>query len=223
MLTTSLPSASPTRRRLSGVLPTTRLWVAALALLTLAGCASQAPVDESGRQAGQWERQQAQVEDFDSWTLVGKAGLRTPQENTSANLDWNQTPFYFRMLISGPFGGGRSVLEGREGRFSLSTSDGRFEAETPEALMEEQLGWSLPVRAMPDWVRGLPGDHASYQLETDELGFPRFLQQDGWEIDYRDWERVEEMWLPRRLVMNYGDVRITLVVNQWQASSRSGE
>ncbi|XQU09621.1 lipoprotein insertase outer membrane protein LolB [Halomonas sp. LY9] len=195
-----------------------RLWVAALALLTLAGCATQAPVDEGGRQAGQWERQQAEVEAFESWTLVGKAGLRTPQENTSANLDWNQTPHYFRMLISGPFGGGRSVLEGREGRFSLSTSDGRFEAETPEALMEEQLGWSLPVRAMPDWVRGLPGDHASYQLETDELGFPNFLQQDGWEIDYRDWEQVEGMWLPRRLVMNYGDVRITLVVNQWQAS-----
>lgn len=223
MLTTPFPFARSASLRLSGRLPTARLWVAALALLTLAGCASQAPVDESGRQAGQWERQQAQVEDFDSWTLVGKAGLRTPQENISANLDWNQTPFYFRMLISGPFGGGRSVLEGREGRFSLSTSDGRFEAETPEALMEEQLGWSLPVRAMPDWVRGLPGDHASYQLETDELGFPRFLQQDGWEIDYRDWERVEEMWLPRRLVMNYGEVRITLVVNQWQAASRTAE
>lgn len=223
MLTTSFPFARSASPRLSGRLPTARLWVAALALLTLAGCASQAPVDESGRQAGQWERQQAQVEDFDSWTLVGKAGLRTPQENISANLDWNQTPFYFRMLISGPFGAGRSVLEGREGRFSLSTSDGRFEAETPEALMEEQLGWSLPVRAMPDWVRGLPGDHASYQLETDELGFPRFLQQDGWEIDYRDWERVEEMWLPRRLVMNYGEVRITLVVNQWQAASRTAE
>ncbi len=189
-----------------------------MAIATLAGCASQSPVDESGRQAGQWERQQAEVEAFDTWTLVGKAGLRTPQENTSANLDWNQTPYYFRMLISGPFGGGRSVLEGREGRFSLTTSEGRFEAETPEALMEEQLGWSLPVRAMPDWVRGLPGDHASYQLETDELGFPSFLQQDGWEIDYRDWEQAEGMWLPRRLVMNYGDVRITLVVNQWQAS-----
>jgi len=187
-------------------------------MAALAGCASQAPVDESGRQAGQWERQQAEVEAFDSWTLVGKAGLRTPQENTSANLDWNQTPYYFRMLISGPFGGGRSVLEGREGRFSLTTSEGRFEAETPEALMEEQLGWSLPVRAMPDWARGLPGDHASYQLETDELGFPSFLQQDGWDIDYRDWEQAEGMWLPRRLVMNYGDVRITLVVNQWQAT-----
>ncbi|AVI62845.1 lipoprotein insertase outer membrane protein LolB [Halomonas sp. GFAJ-1] len=196
-----------------------RLWVTSIALLALAGCASQAPVDESGRQAGQWERQQADVEAFDTWTMAGKAGLRTPDESTSANLDWNQHPHYFRMLISGPFGGGRSVLEGREGRFSLTTSDGRFEAETPEALMEEQLGWSLPVSAMPDWVRGLPGDHASYQMETDELGYPNFLQQDGWEIDYRDWEQVEGMWLPRRLVMNYGDVRITLVVNQWRPTN----
>ena len=114
----------------------------------VSGCASQAPMDEGGRQAGQWERQQADVEAFESWTLVGKAGLRTPEENTSANLDWNQTPYYFRMLISGPFGGGRSVLEGREGRFSLTTSEGRFEAEPSEALMEDQLGWSLPVRAM---------------------------------------------------------------------------
>ncbi|MGA4495485.1 lipoprotein insertase outer membrane protein LolB [Vreelandella venusta] len=214
MLTYSLPAS-----RLSRCSRSTRLLLAGIALLTLAGCATQTPVDDGGRQAGQWERQQADVEAFDTWTLVGKAGLRTPQENTSANLDWNQHPHYFRMLISGPFGGGRSVLEGREGRFSLTTSDGRFEAETPEALMEEQLGWSLPVRAMPDWVRGLPGEHASYQLETDELGFPNHLQQDGWEIDYRDWEQVEGMWLPRRLVMNYGDLRITLVVNQWQSTN----
>ncbi|MCD6006501.1 lipoprotein insertase outer membrane protein LolB [Vreelandella alkaliphila] len=214
MLTNSLPAS-----RLSICRRSIRLLLAGIALLTLAGCATQAPVDDGGRQAGQWERQQADVEAFDTWTLVGKAGLRTPQENTSANLDWNQHPHYFRMLISGPFGGGRSVLEGREGRFSLTTSDGRFEAETPEALMEEQLGWSLPVRAMPNWVRGLPGEHASYQLESDELGFPNHLQQDGWEIDYRDWEQVEGMWLPRRLVMNYGDLRITLVVNQWQSTN----
>ncbi|MBR9905823.1 MAG: outer membrane lipoprotein LolB [Gammaproteobacteria bacterium] len=218
MLTLTSPS-----RRWPLTRHSSRLWLASFALLLLAGCASQGPMDESGRQAGQWERQQADVEAFDTWTLVGKAGLRTSQENISANLDWNQTPYYFRMLISGPFGGGRNVLEGREGRFSLSNSDGRFEAETPEALMEEQLGWALPVSAMPDWVRGLPGEPdndntSSYQLETDELGFPSHLKQDGWEIDYRDWEKVDDLWLPRRMVMNYDDVRITLVVNQWQAS-----
>ncbi|MGP8290034.1 lipoprotein insertase outer membrane protein LolB [Halomonas sp.] len=207
----------PTLKRLTTAAHVSRLWIASLALLLLAGCAAQAPMEEGGRQAGQWERQQADVEAFDTWTLIGKAGLRTPQESQSANLDWSQHPHYFRMLISGPFGGGRSVLEGREGRFSLTTGEGRFEAETPEALMEEQLGWSLPVSAMPDWVRGLPGDHASFQLETDELGFPLHIEQDGWEIDYRDWNEIEGMWLPRRLVMNYDDVRITLVVNEWRS------
>ena len=133
MLTSFLNSA-PVSTPSASLYRSSRLWVAALAVAALTGCASQAPTDEGGRQAGQWERQQADVEAFESWTLVGKAGLRTPEENTSANLDWNQTPYYFRMLISGPFGGGRSVLEGREGRFSLTTSEGRFEAETPEAL-----------------------------------------------------------------------------------------
>ncbi|MDR5875640.1 lipoprotein insertase outer membrane protein LolB [Halomonas sp. CUBES01] len=212
MPTSSAATAAPTRslRRISRL-------AACAAVVFLAGCASQAPQDDGGRQSGDWDDQKAEVETFETWTLVGKAGLRTPEENTSANLDWNQHPYYFRMLISGPFGGGRTVLEGREGRFSLSNSDGRFEAESPEALMEEQLGWALPVSAMPDWVRGLPGDHDSYQLETDELGFPSHLKQDGWDIDYRDWERFEGMWLPRRLVMNYNDIRITLVVNEWRA------
>ncbi|WP_441316778.1 lipoprotein insertase outer membrane protein LolB [Halomonas sp. hl-4] len=189
----------------------------------LAGCATQAPQDESGRQAGDWEAQEAEVEALDTWTLVGKAGLRTPDENTSANLDWNQHPHYFRMLISGPFGGGRTVLEGSEGRFSLSNGDGQFEAETPEALMEEQLGWSLPVRAMPDWTRGLPGDDDNYQLETDEFGFPSHLEQDGWEIDYREWEQYNGLWLPRRLVMNYDDIRITLIVNEWRPTDDEDE
>ncbi|MGY4878282.1 lipoprotein insertase outer membrane protein LolB [Vreelandella aquamarina] len=191
----------------------------ALTLALLSGCATSTPVDDTSRQLGQWEAQQSQLEAMQTWTLAGKAGLRSPEENTSANLDWNQYPHYFRLLVSGPFGGGRTVLEGREGRFSLTNSEGRFEAESPEALMEEQLGWSLPVSALPFWVRGLPDDSRSYQMETDELGFPNYLMQDGWNIDYRDWERVESLWLPRRLVMQYDEVRITLVVNRWQPDS----
>lgn len=191
-----------------------------LSFALLTGCATSTPVDDGSRQSGQWESQQASLEALETWKLAGKAGLRSPEENTSANLDWNQYPHYFRLLVSGPFGGGRTVLEGREGRFSLTNSEGRFEAESPEALMEEQLGWSLPVSAMPFWVRGLPDEERSYQLETDELGFPSHLTQDGWTIDYRDWERVDDLWLPRRLVMEYDEVRITLVINQWQPDSQ---
>lgn len=198
--------------------------LASLALL--AGCASQTPMDSDGRQRGDWDDQQTTLEDLQRWSLVGKASLRTSDERHSANLDWNQFPHYFRMLVSGPFGSGRTVLKGREGRFSLTNGDGRFEAETPEALMNDQLGWSLPVRDLPSWVRGLPGEDDSYRLETDAFGFPAHLAQNGWTIDYRDWVNVsrkakagreeDTLWLPRKLTLTYDDMRVILVVNRWQ-------
>ncbi|MDW7747073.1 lipoprotein insertase outer membrane protein LolB [Halomonas sp.] len=193
-----------------------RLLIPLLALAMLAGCAGRAPAPEGERAAGQWQAQAERLAELDTWVLVGKAGLRTPEESTSTNLDWSQHPHYYRLLISGPFGSGRSTLEGRKGRFSLTTAEGRFEAETPEALMEEQLGWSLPVSALSDWIRGLPADDTPHRLEEDELGFPQRLEQDGWEIAYRDWTRVAELWLPRRLVMTYDDLRVTLVVTDWR-------
>ncbi|MDR5859668.1 lipoprotein localization protein LolB [Halomonas eurihalina] len=188
----------------------------AMALILLAGCASRAPTPDTQRTTGQWDAQQEHLAELQDWKLQGKAGLRTPQDSTSANLDWLQTPYYFRILLSGPFGSGRSVLEGREGRVSLTTGEGRAEAESPQALMQQELGWSLPVSALTDWIRGLPANDRPHQLEKDELGFPAHLEQDGWEIDYRDWSRVGELWLPRRMKLTYDDLVVTLVVTRWQ-------
>ncbi len=193
-----------------------RLLLPLLTLALLAGCAGRTPAPEGERAAGQWQSQAERLAELDTWVLIGKAGLRTPDDSTSANLDWSQHPHYYRLLISGPFGSGRSTLEGREGRFSLTTAEGRFEAETPEALMEQQLGWSLPVSALSDWIRGIPAEDSAHRLEEDALGFPQRIEQDGWEIIYRDWTRTAELWLPRRLVMTYDDLRVTLVVTDWR-------
>ncbi|MEQ6918406.1 lipoprotein insertase outer membrane protein LolB [Halomonas aquatica] len=193
-----------------------RLLMSLLVLSLLAGCAGRAPLPEGERAAGQWQGQSQRLAELDTWVLAGKVGLRTPEDSTSANLDWSQHPYYYRLLISGPFGSGRSTLEGREGRFSLTTAEGRFEAETPEALMEQQLGWSLPVSALSEWIRGLPAEGSTHRLEPDDLGFPRLIEQDGWAIEYRDWSRVEGLWLPRRMVMTYDTLRATLVVTEWR-------
>ncbi|WP_104201728.1 lipoprotein insertase outer membrane protein LolB [Billgrantia saliphila] len=194
----------------------TRWLAVSLTLALLAGCATPRTTPDDSPDTDRWEAQRERVEALDTWVLTGKAGLRTPQETTSANLDWSQHSHYYRMLISGPFGSGRNLLEGREGRFTLTNAEGRFEAETPESLMQQQLGWSLPVSSLADWIRGLPADHSRHRLERDDAGFPQRLEQDGWRIEYRDWTEVESLTLPRRLVMEYEDLRVTLVVTEWR-------
>lgn len=203
---------------------TLKAFAVAAALGLLAGCATtQPPASERERSADQWQAQKASVEQLQTWELNGKVGLRTPQESTSANIDWRQTPYYFRILLSGPAGTGRSVLEGRDGRVSMTTSEGRFEAESPEELMQEQMGWSLPVSDLSDWVRGLPVNDRPHRMTHDKLGFPATLEQDGWSIDYRRWTHFNDLWLPSRLVMNYGDLRVTLVVTRWQPENSQSE
>ncbi|WP_043526917.1 lipoprotein insertase outer membrane protein LolB [Litchfieldella xinjiangensis] len=194
-----------------------RLIPALLVTLLMTGCATRSLDATIPGERPTWKSQVKDIEALQRWTLAGKVGLRTPEESTSANLDWAQYPRYYRLLISGPFGSGRNLMEGRPGRVSLTTSEGRFEAETPEALMEQQLGWSLPISALDHWVRGLPAPGSEYTRNTDESGYPLYLEQAGWEIDYRDWVETQKgLWLPRRLVMTYGDLRATLVVNQWR-------
>lgn len=192
---------------------------ALLLLVWLAGCAGQAPAPDVPRQPDDWQRQQQDLAALDTWKVAGKVGLRTAEESRSANLDWSQAPDHYRMLISGPFGAGRSVLEGRQGAVTLTTGDGRFEASSPEALMQQQLGWSLPISALDYWVRGLPAPGRAHRQSDDELGFPETLSQDGWTIRYRDWTYADSLWLPSRLIMTYDDIRATLVVNQWQPGS----
>ncbi|MHB0777015.1 lipoprotein insertase outer membrane protein LolB [Halomonas sp. WWR20] len=193
-----------------------RLIIGVFTLLLLAGCAGQPPSPDVPRQSGDWQRQQTRIESLNAWTLAGKVGLRTPEDLTSANLDWTQQPNHYRMLLSGPFGTGRSVLEGRPGHVSLTTGEGRFEADSPEALLHEQLGWSLPVSSLDYWIRGLPAPGMPHTMNSDALGFPDRLHQAGWDIDYHTWTQADGLWLPQRLVMTYDDLRVTLMVNDWQ-------
>lgn len=190
-----------------------------LALTLLAGCATRAPDSGAMTERGPWADQLAALEAMERWRLAGRVGLRTPDDSTTANLDWLQRPYYYRLLLSGPFGAGTSILEGRDGQVSLTTQQGRFEAGSPEELMQAQLGWALPVSALDHWVRGLPDPASDHDLESDAEGFPDTLRQDGWEIDYRDWIQVDALWLPRRLIMTYDEIRVTMVINDWRLES----
>lgn len=198
----------------------TRRFVLLIALALLAGCAARAPAPTVSAERGPWQDQLSRVEALTSWTLAGKVGLRTPRESTSANLDWRQTPNYYRLLISGPFGAGRSTLEGTAQEVALTTGEGRTSAGSAEALLEQELGWSLPVSSLDHWVRGLPAPGSDFDRKADALGYPTRLTQDGWIIDYGGWMPAGAVWLPRRLDMQRPGIEATLLINAWQPEAQ---
>lgn len=190
-----------------------------LASLLLGGCAGLAPresLEGSGDPAA-WRAHRATVERLDGWQISGKLGIQAPRDSGAGTLFWLQRQDYFDIRLSGPLGRGASRLTGRPDGVTLEVAgQGRFEAESPEALLEQQLGWRLPVGDLLWWIRGLPAPHDRSRLRLGPDGRLAGLSQQGWEIEYLAYAEHDGYWLPERLRVQGHDLRLTLVIKDWQ-------
>ena len=193
-------------------------------LLLLSGCAGLFPreVLQGQGDPARWQAHKLQLSALDAWQIDGKVGIRAPKaasgsQSGSATLFWLQRQDYYDIRLSGPLGRGAARLTGRPGQAALEVaSQGRFQAESPEALLEQQLGWKLPVSHLLWWVRGLPAPDSKSRLTLDGDSHLARLEQDGWQVEYLRYAELSGYWLPERLKLRGHDLEITLVIKDWQ-------
>ncbi|WP_299771254.1 lipoprotein insertase outer membrane protein LolB [uncultured Pseudoteredinibacter sp.] len=170
---------------------------------------SQSPnfTDNSAEQ----EARLALLNPLSKWRMRGKIGLRSPQQNGSGFIDWQQDGEQFRLQVSGPLGQGSTVIAGNKHELSIQ---GEEIIDNPQAQAEQALGWPLPQQQMPYWVRGLAAPNTNSQSEWSE-GLLQKLQQGGWDIEYLRYSR-HRIPLPEKIKLKRGDIQLTLVVKRWQ-------
>lgn len=182
-----------------------------LASLLLVACASQPPAP-----APEFDSLQRQLAALKTWQVEGKIGLRQQGKGNSALLNWRQQDDHYSVRLSGPLGIGTVFIEGDAGGVSVRNKHGLFEAETPEQLLLEQTGWYIPVSQLQYWARGLPAEDLPIDTHRVESGRLAELSQGGWQIEYRDYQQVEDLWLPGRLVMTRPETSLTLLLKRWR-------
>lgn len=185
----------------------------------LAGCAGFGSREALQGQGDpqQWRQHKAQLSTLDGWQINGKVGIRAPRDSGSGTLFWLQRQDYYDIRLSGPLGRGAARLTGRPGKVSLEVANqGRYDAATPETLLEEQLGWKLPVSHLSWWVRGLPAPDSKSRLSLDADSRLATLEQDGWQVEYLSYAQQNGYWLPERIKLHGSDLDVTLVIKEWQ-------
>ena len=202
--------------------PLRHLAAAAIAAWALSACVSQptrapAPVDPAEAQRGD-----AQRRSLADWSLSGRVAVSNGRQGGgSGRIDWKQHGGRYEISLAAPItrqswrlaGDARHArLEGIEG--------GPREGEDVEALLRAATGWDIPVRAMVDWVRGIPAPEADFGAAGVALGagsLPASIEQAGWRIDYRDWYAAGagQPALPRRMEAQRGEAKVRLVVDDW--------
>lgn len=151
------------------------------------------------------------------WQVDGKIAIRFGNESQSGYLNWQQHTPDYTIRLSGPLGQGASTLT-RSGDQVTLEADGRtLSAGSAEELMQTSLGWSFPVSEMHWWVRGLASPN--YEVDAQQMntnGQLAELQQQGWTIEYLRYQPLENLSLPYKLVASRDQLRLTLILKNWQ-------
>lgn len=185
-------------------------------LILLAGCQSNSALVGGTGSAKVWQQHASQLKQLESWELQGKLGIRSSAQNASASLFWLQRQDYYDIRVSGPLGQGSARLQGHQGKSLLIAEGQQRQASSPEQLMQQELGWSLPVSNLHWWVRGLPAPNQPYQLELGPDSLPQQLTQSGWTLHYARHQSHAGLQLPGTIRLQGPQLQATLVIKQWQ-------
>jgi outer membrane lipoprotein LolB len=197
----------------------------ALVLVILIGACSQTPelqvTQESERS---WDRRQQQLVNIDEWEIHARIAILLEDKVYPLVINWVRQQERSLMIMEAPFGQGVIRLQSntstnKNEQFKLTLVDGRVHlGPTPEVLLFNLLGWSIPVSGLKSWIKGLPQSNVDSNYEIYGSGRLKSLQQNGWLINYLDYfsEQEQPQQLPKRLYLKHKNMGIKMAIERWE-------
>ncbi|HJW07976.1 MAG TPA: lipoprotein insertase outer membrane protein LolB [Rhodanobacter sp.] len=195
-----------------------RLVAIALPLL-LAACVPPAVrvKGDAGLLGAQLARERALAR-ADHWELQGRLGVSNGKDGGSGSFSWTQNGEQYEFVLRGPAISGMNfrLSGGPDGALLEGVEHGPLRGPDAEALMHKALGWEVPLRDLRAWVLGLRADSGPAELSFGENRLPALLQQDGWTVDYREWDEARQPPLPTKVFAGKPPFKVKLSIESWQ-------
>jgi outer membrane lipoprotein LolB len=122
-----------------------------------------------------------------------------------------------RIDLSAPLGFGAAHIEQTAQTLQLTTSKGlTLDSEAASDELRTTLGFEPPLASLRFWILGASDPATSAQQSLDRQQRLARLEQGGWQVDYGEYAQVQQQWLPRRLTVTRGALRLRVVIDNWQ-------
>ena len=169
------------------------------------------------------------------WQIKGKASIMPQATEKSRRISlsviWQQQTDQFEVTLSGPLGQGKwQVFGGALQPIILTDGVEQLSGADAELFMMRELGWILPFEAMSWWMRGLPAPLTEATTSKDRLqkaalyrlnnrGLIAQLEQQGWLIEYTQYQNSDPMELPRKIRATHPRAQVKVSLNQWSLNT----
>ena len=162
------------------------LGFAAAAVVALAGCASVKPQGPSTSNAA------TSVTAQTSRAYQGRFAIQYndqngQQRNAYGNFSWQETGDTVTLQLRNPLGQTLAIVTSSPASATLELPNRQpLTADNVSTLMQNALGFALPVEGLRYWLQPSPAPTSRAKTEKDPEQPSRLKQitQDGWTIDY---------------------------------------
>jgi outer membrane lipoprotein LolB len=151
-----------------------------------------------------------------AFAFNGRVATNHQDERHSAGLRWTHQAQSDEILLLTPLGQTAARIYRDAKNATLDDSNKHYEADDAESLMQQVLGWHLPMDGLHHWVLGLAAADSPAYIKRDGNGQIIALHQSGWEVRYMRYAGTEPDSLPTRLQLNRGDLQIQLLIDEWE-------
>lgn len=150
------------------------------------------------------------------FALNGRIAVKYNGARHSAGLHWTHTAQSDEILLLAPLGQTAARIYRDTQNATLDDGDKHYQAGNAETLMQQVLGWYLPLHGLHHWVLGLAETESPAQIERNGNGQITVLHQNGWEIRYLRHSATTQDSLPTRLQLSRGSLQMQLLIDEWE-------
>ena len=151
-----------------------------------------------------------------SFALNGRISVSHQGARNSAGLRWMHTAQSDEILLLAPLGQTAARVYRDAQNATLDEGDKHYQAGNAETLMQQALGWYLPLGGLHHWVLGLAETGSPAQIERNDNGQIDVLRQDGWEIRYLRHGDIQPDSLPTRMQLSRDGLQMQLLIDEWE-------
>ena len=150
------------------------------------------------------------------FALNGRISVSHQGARHSVGLRWTHTAQSDEILLLAPLGQTAARVYRDARNATLDDGDKHYQAGNAETLMQQVLGWYLPLSRLHHWVLGVAETGSPAQIERNGNGQIAVLRQDGWEIRYLRHSAAMQDSLPTRLQLSRDGLQMQLLIDEWE-------
>jgi outer membrane lipoprotein LolB len=188
-----------------------------LLLLSLGACSGVTVKERESPNVTAYQQRAAQIAGFSEWGLAGRISLDDGDEGGSGKLSWSVVQDIAELNFHAAMGRGAWNLKIGPALAVLTEANGEMQsAASVNALIQQRIGWPIPVDALQWWVRGLSAPGATDRRVIDSEGLLVHLDQFGWSVEFSRYGDSSGIAMPKKLNATMGEYRVKLAIGRWQ-------